>query len=173
MDDFNRLLSAVHERGMKIMMDLVVNHTSDEHPWFLASRSSVDDPKRDYYIWRPGKDGKEPNNWESVFKGSAWKYDEGTDEYYLHLFSQKQPDLNWENPQLREEIYSMMKWWLDKGVDGFRMDVINFLSKDQRYMDGNILDGKQHGDGSPYFLMDPEFMSSCRKSINASFLIMM
>ncbi|MGE7660411.1 glycoside hydrolase family 13 protein [Peribacillus sp. NPDC097197] len=175
MDDFNRLLSAVHERGMKIMMDLVVNHTSDEHPWFLASRSSVDDPKRDYYIWRPGKDGKEPNNWESVFKGSAWKYDEGTDEYYLHLFSQKQPDLNWENPQLREEIYSMMKWWLDKGVDGFRMDVINFLSKDQRYMDGNILDGKQHGDGSPYFLNGPrihEFLQEVNQRVLSDYDVM-
>lgn len=175
MDDFNRLLSAVHERGMKIMMDLVVNHTSDEHPWFLASRSSADDPKRDYYIWRPGKDGKEPNNWESVFKGSAWKYDEGTDEYYLHLFSQKQPDLNWENPQLREEIYSMMKWWLDKGVDGFRMDVINFLSKDQRYMDGNILDGKQHGDGSPYFLNGPrihEFLQEVNQRVLSDYDVM-
>lgn len=100
MEDFDRLLSAIHERGMKIMMDLVINHTSDEHPWFMASRSSIDDPKRNYYIWRPGKDGKEPNNWESVFKGSAWKYDEVTDEYYLHLFSKKQPDLNWENPDL-------------------------------------------------------------------------
>ena len=175
MDDFNRLLSAVHERGMKIMMDLVVNHTSDEHPWFLASRSSVDDPKRDYYIWRPGKEGKEPNNWESVFKGSAWKYDEATDEYYLHLFSQKQPDLNWENPQVREEIYSMMKWWLDKGVDGFRMDVINFLSKDQRFMDGDILNGKQHGDGSPYFLNGPrihEFLQEVNQRVLSDYDVM-
>ncbi|MFJ7745203.1 alpha-glucosidase [Peribacillus sp. NPDC097295] len=168
MEDFDRLLSAIHERGMKIMMDLVINHTSDEHPWFMASRSSVDDPKRDYYIWRPGKDGKEPNNWESVFKGSAWKYDEVTDEYYLHLFSKKQPDLNWENPDLREEIYSMMKWWLDKGIDGFRMDVINFLSKDQRYLDGVVADGKQYGDGSPYFMNGPrihEFLQEINQRV--------
>ncbi|MGE7183834.1 glycoside hydrolase family 13 protein [Peribacillus sp. NPDC006672] len=155
MADFDRLLKAVHERGMKIMMDLVVNHSSDEHSWFKESRSSIDNPKRDYYIWKPGRDGKEPNNWESVFKGSAWEYDEETDEYYLHLFSKKQPDLNWENPKLREEIYSMMTWWLDKGVDGFRMDVINFLSKDQSYSDGSVQHGKQFGDGSPFFLNGP------------------
>ncbi|MGE7906007.1 glycoside hydrolase family 13 protein [Peribacillus sp. NPDC094092] len=155
MADFDRLLKAVHERGMKIMMDLVVNHSSDEHPWFKESRSSKDNPKRDYYIWKPGRNGKEPNNWESIFKGSAWEYDEGTDEYYLHLFSRKQPDLNWENPKLREEIYSIMTWWLDKGVDGFRMDVINFLSKDQSYTDGAVHHEKQYGDGSPFFLNGP------------------
>ncbi|PEZ81065.1 alpha-glucosidase [Bacillus sp. AFS017274] len=155
MSDFDRLLKAVHERGMKVMMDLVVNHSSDEHPWFKESRSSKDNPKRDYYIWKPGRNGKEPNNWESIFKGSAWEYDEGTDEYYLHLFSRKQPDLNWENPKLREEIYSIMTWWLDKGVDGFRMDVINFLSKDQSYSDGAVHHEKQHGDGSPFFLNGP------------------
>ncbi|MCK1984873.1 MULTISPECIES: glycoside hydrolase family 13 protein [Peribacillus] len=155
MADFDRLLNAVHERGMKIMMDLVVNHSSDEHPWFKESRSSKDNPKRDYYIWKPGRNGKEPNNWESIFKGSAWEYDEGTDEYYLHLFSRKQPDLNWENPKLREEIYSIMTWWLDKGVDGFRMDVINFLSKDQSYSDGAVHHEKQYGDGSPFFLNGP------------------
>ncbi|MGE7603257.1 glycoside hydrolase family 13 protein [Peribacillus sp. NPDC097675] len=168
MEDFDRLLSAIHERGMKIMMDLVINHTSDEHPWFKASRSSIDDPKRDYYIWRKGKEGKEPNNWESVFKGPAWKYDELTDEYYLHLFSKKQPDLNWENPNLREEIYSMMKWWLDKGVDGFRMDVINFISKDQRYLDGVVAEGKQYGDGSPYFMNGPrihEFLQEINQRV--------
>lgn len=155
MADFDRLLKAVHERGMKIMMDLVVNHSSDEHPWFEESRTSRDNPKRDYYIWKPGRNGKEPNNWESIFKGSAWEYDERTDEYYLHLFSRKQPDLNWENPKLREEIYSIMTWWLDKGVDGFRMDVINFLSKDQSYSDGAIQHEKQYGDGSPFFLNGP------------------
>ncbi|MDM5361122.1 alpha-glucosidase [Peribacillus sp. ACCC06369] len=155
MADFDRLLKAVHERGMKIMMDLVVNHSSDEHSWFIESRSSKDNPKRDYYIWKPGRNGEEPNNWESIFKGSAWEYDEGTDEYYLHLFSKKQPDLNWENPKLREEIYSMMTWWLDKGVDGFRMDVINFLSKDQSYSDGSVHHEKQYGDGSPFFLNGP------------------
>ncbi|MBT2646123.1 alpha-glucosidase [Bacillus sp. ISL-34] len=155
MADFERLLKAVHERGMKIMMDLVVNHSSDEHPWFKESRSSKGNPKRDYYIWKPGRNGKEPNNWESIFKGSAWEYDERTDEYYLHLFSRKQPDLNWENPKLREEIYSIMTWWLDKGVDGFRMDVINFLSKDQSYSDGAVHHEKQFGDGSPFFLNGP------------------
>lgn len=155
MADFDRLLKAVHERGMKIMMDLVVNHSSDEHPWFEESRSSKDNPKRDYYIWKPGRNGKEPNNWESIFKGSAWEYDEATDEYYLHLFSRKQPDLNWENPKLREEVYSIMTWWLDKGVDGFRMDVINFLSKDQSYSDGAVHHEKQYGDGSPFFLNGP------------------
>lgn len=172
MSDFDRLLKAVHERGMKIMMDLVVNHTSDEHSWFKESRSSKDNPKRDYYIWRPGKNGKEPNNWESIFKGSAWKYDEATDEYYLHLFSKKQPDLNWEHPELREEIYSMMKWWLDKGVDGFRMDVINFLSKDQRYLDGDVRYGKQHGDGSPFFMNGPrihEFLQEINQRVLSSY----
>ncbi|MGG4264582.1 glycoside hydrolase family 13 protein [Peribacillus simplex] len=168
MADFDRLLKAVHERGMKIMMDLVVNHSSDEHSWFKESRSSIDNPKRDYYIWKRGRDGKEPNNWESVFRGSAWEYDEGTDEYYLHLFSKKQPDLNWENPKLREEIYSMMTWWLDKGVDGFRMDVINFLSKDQSYSDGSVQHGKQFGDGSPFFLNGPrihEFLQEINQRV--------
>lgn len=171
-DDFERLVSAIHDREMKIMMDLVVNHTSDEHPWFKASRSSIDDPKRDYYIWRPGKDGKEPNNWESIFKGSAWKYDAETDEYYLHLFSQKQPDLNWENEEVREEIYSLMKWWLDKGIDGFRMDVINFISKDQRYVDGAVPTGRQYGDGSPYFMNGPrihEFLQEVNQRVLSNY----
>jgi len=129
MADFDALLQAVHERGMRLIMDLVVNHSSDEHPWFEASRSSRDNPLRDWYYWRPGKDGREPNNWESIFGGSAWQYDETTDEYYLHLFSRKQPDLNWENPEVRSAVYAMMRFWLDKGVDGFRLDAINFLSK--------------------------------------------
>jgi oligo-1,6-glucosidase len=129
MNDFEELLSQAHLRGLKIVMDLVVNHTSDEHSWFTTSRSSKENDKRDYYIWRKGFEGREPNNWSSFFTPSAWTYDETTDEYYLHLFSEKQPDLNWENPKLREEIYSMMTWWLDKGVDGFRMDVINCICK--------------------------------------------
>jgi oligo-1,6-glucosidase len=138
MEDFNNLLEAAHQRGIKIMMDLVVNHTSDEHPWFIESRSSTTNPKRDFYIWKkPEADGSEPTNWGAAFGGSAWEYDDTTGEYYLHLFSKKQPDLNWENPTLRQEVYKMMKWWLDKGVDGFRMDVINFISKDQRYPDGS------------------------------------
>ena len=130
MEDFDRLLAAAHERGIKIVMDLVVNHSSDEHKWFIESRKSVDNPYRDYYIWRPAKeDGSLPNNWGSCFSGPAWGYDKTTDMYYLHLFSKKQPDLNWENPVVRQEVYDMMNWWLEKGVDGFRMDVISLISK--------------------------------------------
>ena len=127
--DFDLLLSEMHQRGLKLVMDLVVNHTSDEHPWFVESRKSKDNPYRDYYIWRPPRDGQEPNNWESAFSGSAWKADPATGEYYLHMFSKKQPDLNWENPRVRQEVYKIMHWWLKKGVDGFRMDVINMISK--------------------------------------------
>ena len=123
---FDELLAGVHARGMKLVMDLVVNHTSDEHPWFVESRSSVDSPKRDWYWWRSSP----PNEWRSFFSGPVWERDEATGEYYLHLFSRKQPDLNWENPEVRAAIYSMMNWWLDRGVDGFRMDVINMISKD-------------------------------------------
>ncbi|MBD3243414.1 MAG: DUF3459 domain-containing protein, partial [Chitinivibrionales bacterium] len=129
MDDFDEMLHEIHRRDMKLIMDLVVNHTSDEHPWFIESRSSRDNPKRDWYIWRPPKNGREPNNWSSYFTPSAWQYDSVTEEYYLHLFSRKQPDLNWENPQVRREIFAMMRWWFEKGIDGFRMDVINFLAK--------------------------------------------
>lgn len=129
MADWDELLAEMHSRGIKLIMDLVVNHTSDEHPWFVEARKSRHNPYRDYYIWRPGKEGAEPNNWISFFGGSAWEYDAATDEYYLHLFTRKQPDLNWENPKLRDEIYHMMHWWLKKGVDGFRMDVITLLSK--------------------------------------------
>lgn len=129
MADYDELLEGVHARGMKLIMDLVVNHTSDEHAWFIESRSSKESPKRDYYIWKPGKNGGPPNNWQSFFGGDAWLYDELTDEYFLHLFTKKQPDLNWENPQVRAEVYNLMKFWLDKGVDGFRMDVISLLSK--------------------------------------------
>ena len=138
MEDFDRMLAAAHEHGIKLVMDLVVNHTSDEHPWFIESQKSVDNPYRDYYIWRPGKDGKEPNNWGSCFSGSAWKYDEKTDMYYLHLFSRKQPDLNWDNPKVRQEVFDMMNWWLDKGVDGFRMDVISLISKKPDLPDGPV-----------------------------------
>ena len=131
MEDFDRLLAAAHERGIKIVMDLVVNHSSDEHKWFIESRKSVDNPYRDYYIWRPAKeDGSLPNNWGSCFSGPAWEYDKTTDMYYLHLFSKKQPDLNWENPVVRQKVYDMMNRWLEKGVDGFRMDVISLISKE-------------------------------------------
>ncbi len=122
--DFDALLAGVHERGMKLIMDLVVNHTSDEHPWFVESRASRDNPKRDWYWWR-----ERPNNWGSFFSGSAWELDPATGEHYLHLFSRKQPDLNWENPDVREAVHAMMRWWLDRGVDGFRMDVIDLISK--------------------------------------------
>lgn len=114
MEDWDELLHEMHERNMKLMMDLVVNHTSDEHNWFIESRKSKDNKYRDYYIWRPGKEGKEPNNWGAAFSGSAWQYDEMTDEYYLHLFSKKQPDLNWDNEKVRQDVYGMMKFWLEK-----------------------------------------------------------
>jgi oligo-1,6-glucosidase len=140
--DFDRLLAGVHERGMRLVMDLVVNHTSDEHPWFAESRSSRDNPRRDWYWWRPL-----PNNWGSFFSGSAWEFDPATHEHYLHLFSRKQPDLNWENPAVRQAIYAMMRWWLDRGVDGFRMDVIDLISKDPALPDGEVRDGALYGDG--------------------------
>ncbi|MDQ0230765.1 glycoside hydrolase family 13 protein [Metabacillus malikii] len=131
MADFDELLAEVHKRDMKLIVDLVINHTSDEHPWFIESRSSKDNPKRDWYIWRDGKDGKEPNNWESIFNGSAWKYDEKTDQYYMHIFSTKQPDLNWKNPEVRNSLYEMINWWLDKGIDGFRVDAISHINKEE------------------------------------------
>jgi len=164
--DFDALLADVHARGMKLVMDLVVNHTSDEHPWFVESRSSMDNPKRDWYWWRParahmetGAPGAEPTNWESAFSGPAWQLDEPTGEYYLHLFARKQPDLNWENPQVREAVYAMMRWWLDRGVDGFRMDVINFISKrvaaDGSLPDGIAGEGARLGDGHSLFTDGP------------------
>ena len=136
MEDYDRMLARAHELGIKIMMDLVVNHTSDEHAWFVESRKSVDNPYRDFYIWRKGKDGKEPNNWGSCFSGSAWKYDSQTDMYFLHLFSKKQPDLNWDNPKVRDRVFEMMNWWCEKGIDGFRMDVISLISKPEGLPDG-------------------------------------
>ncbi len=129
MEDFDRMLAEAHKRGIRIVMDLVVNHTSDEHKWFVESRKSTDNPYRDYYIWRDAKNGKEPNNWGASFGGSAWEYDDTTDMYYLHCFSRKQPDLNWDNPMVRQEVFDMMTWWCDKGIDGFRMDVISMISK--------------------------------------------
>lgn len=131
MADFDKLLSEAHARGLKIVMDLVVNHTSDEHPWFVESRKSRDNAKRDFYIWREGKDGKEPNNWGSAFSGPAWTWDDATGMYYLHCFSPKQPDLNWDNPAVRQAVFDMMTWWCDKGIDGFRMDVISMISKQE------------------------------------------
>ena len=159
--DLDELIAALHARGMKLLMDLVVNHTSDEHPWFRASRSSQGDPKRDWYWWRParpgsvpGTPGAEPNDWGSFFSGPAWTYDQLSGEYYLHLFARQQPDLNWENPEVRAAVHEMMRWWLDRGVDGFRMDVINMISKDPALPDGRP-GGPGHADGSPHFLSGP------------------
>ncbi|KHA62076.1 oligo-1,6-glucosidase [Vibrio variabilis] len=141
MADMDRLIAEADKRGIKIVMDLVVNHTSDEHPWFIESRSSKDSPKRDWYIWKdPKPDGSEPNNWESFFKPKAWTLDENTGQYYLHLFSNKQPDLNWANPEVREAVYDMMHFWLKKGLGGFRMDVINMIGKPSDYPDATIFD---------------------------------
>lgn len=135
MSDFDILLKGVHDRGMKLVMDLVVNHSSDEHHWFEESRKSKDNPYRDYYHWKPGQNGGPPTDWEAFFGGSAWQYDETTEEYYLHLFTKKQPDLNWENPKVREEVNNIIRYWFDKGVDGFRMDVISLISKRPNHTD--------------------------------------
>ena len=146
MEDFDNLLAAAHERGIRIVMDLVVNHTSDEHKWFVESRSSRDNPKRDFYIWREAKDGHEPNNWGSAFSGSAWQWDETTQMYYLHCFSKKQPDLNWDNPKVRDAVFDMMTWWCEKGIDGFRMDVISMISKPEGLPDMPVGEGQLYGD---------------------------
>ncbi len=138
MEDFDTLLAGAHERGIKIVMDLVVNHTSDKHKWFIESKKSKDNPYRDYYIWRDGKCEKEPTNWGGCFGGSAWTLDEATGQYYLHQFAVEQPDLNWENPVVRKEVFDMMNWWCEKGIDGFRMDVISLISKPEVYEDGPI-----------------------------------
>lgn len=141
MADWEELLAGLHARGIKLVMDLVVNHSSDEHPWFVESRSSLDNPKRNYYYWRPGKaDGGPPNNWTSFFSGSTWEFDKTTNQYYLHLFTKKQPDLNWDNPVVRNEVYDMMHFWFKKGIDGFRMDVISLISKVEGLPDGEVSD---------------------------------
>jgi oligo-1,6-glucosidase len=176
----DELIAALHGRGMRLVMDLVVNHTSDQHPWFTDSRSSRTSPKRDWYWWRPprggmaGDPGAEPTNWQSFFSGPTWEYDEATGEYYLHLFAREQPDLNWENPEVRQAIYAMMRWWLDRGVDGFRMDVINMISKDVA-PDGHLHDGPQIpgsalGDGSASYLCGPrihEFLQEMHREVFA------
>ena len=145
MEDFDRLLAAAHERGIKIVMDLVVNHTSDEHAWFVESRESRDNDKRDFYIWREAVDGHEPNNWGSAFSGSAWEWDEKTGMYYLHCFSKKQPDLNWDNPRVRDAVFDMMTWWCEKGIDGFRMDVISMISKPEGLPSMPVAPGQLYG----------------------------
>ncbi|NEC17697.1 alpha,alpha-phosphotrehalase [Streptomyces parvus] len=176
--DFDLLLEQVHERGIKLIMDLVVNHTSDEHPWFTASRDGgPEGPWRDWYIWRPpregmrpGEPGAEPNNWESWFSGPAWTLDEAGGEYYLHTFSRKQPDLNWENPAVRQAVHRMMHWWLDRGVDGFRMDVINLISKDPALPDGIVYEGSRYGDGKPYVVGGPrlhEYLAEMHREVFA------
>jgi oligo-1,6-glucosidase len=175
MADLDELLADLHRRGIKLVMDLVVNHTSDEHPWFVESRSSKDNPKRDWYWWRPPRDGEspgepgaEPNNWGSFFSGPAWEYDASTGEYYLHLFSRKQPDLNWENPEVRQAVYAMMRWWLDRGVDGFRMDVINMISKDPALPDGPVRPGEEHGHFGRFTVDGPrvhEFLAEMHREV--------
>jgi oligo-1,6-glucosidase len=175
--DLDELIKELHARGMRLVMDLVVNHTSDEHPWFQASRSSRDNPKRDWYWWRdprpgitPGTPGAEPTNWESLFSGPAWTWDEHTGQYYLHIFSRKQPDLNWENPEVRQAIYAMMRWWLDRGVDGFRMDVINMISKDTSLPDAVPRPGSLYGRGDQFFTCGPrnhEFLQEMYREVFA------
>ena len=173
MADFDMLLEEAHKRGIRIVMDLVVNHTSDEHAWFVESRKSKDNPYRDYYIWREGKDGNLPNNWGSAFAGPAWEKTEETGEYYLHLFSRKQVDLNWTNPAVRQEVYDVMRFWLDKGVDGFRMDVINYISKAPGLPDGPVKG--LYGDFVPHSVNGPrihEFMQEMNREVLSHYDIM-
>lgn len=174
MEDFDRMLAEAHRRGIKIIMDLVVNHTSDQHRWFVESRSGVDSPYRDYYIWKEGRDGQEPNNWGADFGGSAWSLDEKSGMYYLHCFSPQQPDLNWENEKVRNEVYDMMKWWLDKGIDGFRMDVISMISKDQSFPDGPVENGL-YGNHKPFVCNGPrvhEFLREMNEKVLSKYDIM-
>ena len=179
--DLDDLIDGLHARGMKLVMDLVVNHTSDEHEWFVESRSSTDNPQRDWYWWRParpghepGSPGAEPTNWQSAFSGPAWAYDDASGEYYLHLFSRKQPDLNWENPEVRQAVYAMMRRWADRGVDGFRMDVVNLLSKtldeDGHPFDGPAIPGSRLGDPSRLVMNGPrihEFLRELNEEVLA------
>lgn len=166
--DFDAMLAQAHRLGLKIVIDLVVNHTSIEHKWFRESRKSRDNPYRDYYIWRDGKEDGPPNNWGSNFSGSAWKYDEATKQYFLHTFGDFQPDLNWENPKVRQEVYSMMRWWCDRGVDGFRMDVISMISKTPEMPDGELRQGSQYGSFAPYVVNGPrvhEFLQEMNREV--------
>jgi oligo-1,6-glucosidase len=179
--EFDALLAELHQRGMKLVLDLVVNHTSDQHPWFRESRASRTSPKRNWYWWRPpraglaaGDPGAEPTNWTSFFSGPTWELDDASGEYYLHLFAREQPDLNWEDPEVRQAVYAMMRWWLDRGVDGFRMDVINMISKDVAadgsLRDGPPLPGSPYGDGSASYLCGPrihEFLQEMHREVFA------
>ena len=174
MEDYEELLSEAHKRDIRILMDLVVNHTSDEHNWFVESRKSKDNPYRDYYIWKDPVNGKEPNNWGGAFGGSAWEYDPQTQMYYLHLFSKKQPDLNWENEKVRQEVYDMMTFWCEKGIDGFRMDVISMISKDQAFPDGKM-NNSLYGDFGPYCVHGPrihEFLQEMNREVLSRYDIM-
>ena len=174
MEDFDEMLLEAHKRGLRIVMDLVVNHTSDEHRWFMESKKSKDNPYRDYYIWRnPKEDGSAPNNWGACFGGSTWEYDEETKMYYLHLFSKKQPDLNWDNPTVRKEVFDMMTWWCEKGIDGFRMDVISMISKTEEMPDGVVTDF--YGDFSPYCIHGPhvhEYLKEMNQKVLSKYDIM-
>lgn len=174
MGDFEELLKKAHDRGLKIIMDLVVNHTSDEHKWFAESRKDRDNPYRDFYIWAEGKNGKAPNNWGSWFGGPAWEYDEKTDMYYLHIFSKKQPDLNWDNEKVRTAVFDMMTWWLDKGIDGFRMDVISLISKVPGFPDGEKGEGL-YGDLTPFCAHGPhvhEYLREMNERVLSKYDIM-
>ena len=175
MEDFDEMLEEAHKRGLRIVMDLVVNHTSDEHRWFMESRKSKENPYRDYYIWRePKADGSAPNNWGSCFGGPAWEYDENTGMYYLHLFSKKQPDLNWDHENVRKEIFDMMTWWCEKGIDGFRMDVISMISKTPEMPDGRSDDGIL-GDFGPYCIHGPhvhEYLQEMNEKVLSRYDIM-
>jgi oligo-1,6-glucosidase len=178
LDEFDQLVAELHRRDLRLITDIVVNHTSDEHAWFIESRSSTTSPRRDWYWWRPpragmngGEPGAEPNNWRSVFGGSAWEFDESSGEYYLHLFSRKQPDLNWEQPEVRAAVYDMMRWWVDRGVDGFRLDVINFISKNVDLPDGVVTDGSVYGNGMAHFVDGPrihEFLHEMRSEVGTN-----
>ncbi|QTC40460.1 alpha,alpha-phosphotrehalase [Bacillus sp. V3] len=174
MEDFDELLEEAHKRGIKIIMDIVINHTSTENQWFIESRKSKDNEYRDFYIWKDGKeDGSEPTNWQSKFGGNAWQYDEETGQYYLHLFDVTQADLNWENDKVRKKLYDMMHFWLKKGVDGFRLDVINLISKDQDFPDD---DGSvAPGDGRKFYTDGPkvhEYMQEMNKEVFSQYDIM-
>jgi len=175
MADFDELLQKAHTIGLKIIMDLVVNHTSDQHEWFQESKKSKDNPYRDYYIWRDPVDGHEPNNWGSYFSGSVWKFDKTTGQYYLHLFADGQPDLNWENPQVRDEVWSLMRFWLDKGVDGFRMDVINLISKPAGLPDGQKAEDERYADAGKMVADGPrlnEFLQEMNQKVLSKYDVM-
>lgn len=175
MEDFDEMLGKAHERNLRVVMDLVVNHTSDEHPWFIESKKSRDNPYRDFYIWRnPKADGSAPNNWGSCFGGPAWEFDGTTGMYYLHLFSKKQPDLNWDNPLVRRSVYDMMDWWCKKGIDGFRMDVISLISKTPEMPDG-AANGTLYGDYGPYCVSGPrvhEYLKEMNREVLSRYDLM-